>query len=106
MAKEILDADSGIILGLLEDLHRLNDGLPPKKRGKNYHRGGPYFGKNYRMVPFTNNEIFPSYSQSILGYSPKKPTIQSFASPRANIGIATPSSQSSSRFLLLSPKNE
>jgi hypothetical protein len=33
-----------IVIGLLEDIHRCVDGLPPRKRGLNYFSDGPYVG--------------------------------------------------------------
>ena len=47
--EEILKGNLAIILGLLEDLHRFADGLPPRQRGENYHKDGPYYGR-----PLTN----------------------------------------------------
>lgn len=44
--KELLKGDSAVTLGLLEDLHRLADGLPARKRGPAYHTDGPYFGQD------------------------------------------------------------
>ena len=37
--------DLGVILGLLEDLHRYSDHLPARQRGENYHVDGPYLPK-------------------------------------------------------------
>jgi hypothetical protein len=45
--KEIAIGDIVAILGLLEDLHRYSDGLPPRKRGPDYHKDGPYLGRQY-----------------------------------------------------------
>ena len=45
--KEIAAGDVGAILGLLEDLHRYSDGLTARKRGSDYHRDGPYLGRQY-----------------------------------------------------------
>jgi len=45
--KEIGAGDVVAILGLLEDLHRYSDGLPPRKRGPDYHKDGPYLGRQY-----------------------------------------------------------
>lgn len=47
--EEILKGNLPIILGLLEDLHRFSDGIPPRQRGDQYHKDGPYFGR-----PLTN----------------------------------------------------
>ncbi|CAG9321173.1 unnamed protein product [Blepharisma stoltei] len=41
--KQINQGDLGTILGLLEDIHRFADGLPPRK-GDNYYFDGPYLG--------------------------------------------------------------
>lgn len=43
--EEVLKGNYGVILGLLEDLHRFSDGVPPRQRGENYHKDGPYFGR-------------------------------------------------------------
>lgn len=40
-----------MILGLLEDLHRCFDGLPPRKRGINYFSDGPYLGDTLFAIP-------------------------------------------------------
>ena len=42
--KELLEGHIRVFLGLLEDLHRCFDGLPPRKRGLNYFQDGPYLG--------------------------------------------------------------
>jgi hypothetical protein len=42
--KEIFEGRMNVIIGLLEDLHRCFDGLPPRKRGLNYFSDGPYLG--------------------------------------------------------------
>jgi hypothetical protein len=47
--EEVLRGNLPSILGLLEDLHRFADGVPPRQRGTNYHKDGPYFGR-----PLTN----------------------------------------------------
>lgn len=39
-----------IVIGLLEDLHRCFDGLPPRKRGNNYFYDGPYVGDTLHSV--------------------------------------------------------
>ena len=45
--KEIGAGDLLVTLGLLEDLHRYSDGLPARKRGPDYHKDGPYLGRQY-----------------------------------------------------------
>jgi hypothetical protein len=42
--KEIYEGRLFVVIGLLEDLHRCFDGLPPRKRGLNYFSDGPYLG--------------------------------------------------------------
>jgi hypothetical protein len=42
--KEIYEGRLTVVIGLLEDLHRCYDGLPPRKRGLNYFCDGPYIG--------------------------------------------------------------
>jgi hypothetical protein len=42
--REIYEGRLNVIIGLLEDLHRCFDGLPPRKRGLNYFADGPYLG--------------------------------------------------------------
>ena len=41
----IAKGDLGVILGLLEDLHRFSDHMPPRQRGEQYHSDGPYLPK-------------------------------------------------------------
>ena len=38
--EEILKGNFGVILGLLEDLLRFSDGVPPRQRGANFHKTG------------------------------------------------------------------
>lgn len=42
--KELFEGRVAVFVGLLEDLHRCFDGLPPRKRGLNYFADGPYLG--------------------------------------------------------------
>lgn len=42
--KELYEGRLSVYMGLLEDLHRCYDGLPPRKRGLNYFSDGPYLG--------------------------------------------------------------
>lgn len=42
--REIFEGKISVFIGLLEDLHRCFDGLPPRKRGLNYFKDGPYLG--------------------------------------------------------------
>ena len=45
-------------MGLLEDLHRCFDGLPPRKRGQNYFADGPYLGDTlYSVQPYIKYKI-------------------------------------------------
>lgn len=46
--KEIFKGNSGVILGILEDIHRCADGLPARKGTDEYHRDGPYLGRCMR----------------------------------------------------------
>jgi len=51
--KEIYEGQLTVVMGLLEDLHRCFDGLPPRKRGSNYFYDGPYFGDTlYKVQPY------------------------------------------------------
>lgn len=43
---DLQDGNLTVVLGLLEDLHRFSDLLPPKKRGPGYHKDGPFLGKH------------------------------------------------------------
>ena len=40
--KEIFKGNNSVLLGLLEDVLRWNDGLPARKGGNEYHKDGPY----------------------------------------------------------------
>jgi hypothetical protein len=44
--KDVVAGNVAVLLGLLEDLHRYADGLPPRKRGPGYHNDGPYIGRS------------------------------------------------------------
>lgn len=76
---EILNGNLGVILGLLEDLHRFHDGFIPRKRGKSYHNDGPYLGSSFlKSAPSFHTSklnIHDSPSASPI-YSPR------FKSPR------------------------
>jgi Calponin homology (CH) domain len=69
---EILKGDLGVILGLLEDLHRYSDGVTPRQRGINYHKDGPYYGR-----PFNNllkiNKSHQKINISLSSEVPDKP---------------------------------
>lgn len=45
--KQVYECQRSVVLGLLEDIHRAYDGLPPRKRGVNYFDDGPYFGARF-----------------------------------------------------------
>lgn len=68
---DILEANNSVAMGLLEDLHMLYDGLPPRKRGPNYHIDGPYLGRKakndispIRSIPLLLNKSFDSLRES------------------------------------------
>ena len=45
--KQIYECQRSVVLGLLEDIHRVFDGLPPRKRGEGYFEDGPYLGARF-----------------------------------------------------------
>lgn len=47
--KEISKGNPSITLGLLEDLYRCFDGLPPRRPGTEYHSDGPYVGRLHQF---------------------------------------------------------
>ena len=53
--KDIVEGNELVILGLLEDIHRLADGLPPRK-DPSYFSSGPYFG-GYQEIA-ENDQLF------------------------------------------------
>ena len=55
-SEDILQGNISVVTGLLEDIHRFHDGLPPRKRGPNYHSDGPYLGKRHKVL---DNSISP-----------------------------------------------
>ena len=68
--EEILKGNFGVILGLLEDLHRFSDGVPPRQRGTNYHTDGPYYGRPF--ANFRNNKSLQKLNISISSEAPEK----------------------------------
>lgn len=52
--REIAAGETSVILGLLEDLHRYSDGLSARKRGPDYHRDGPYLGRQYAAKGYSS----------------------------------------------------
>jgi len=48
--KALYSTDKTVLLGLLEDMHRAYDRLPPRQRTQNYHADGPYLGSNPRHI--------------------------------------------------------
>lgn len=53
--------DLGSIIGLLEDLHRYVDGMPPRK-GENYYYDGPYLGKfKFQSLSISEPQALESY---------------------------------------------
>ena len=53
--KQVYECRRSVILGLLEDIHRIFDGLPPRKRGKTYFDDGPYLGVRFQEQVLINN---------------------------------------------------
>ena len=41
---EVVKGDRGVIIAILEDMHRMSDGLPKRRPGRLYHKDGPYLG--------------------------------------------------------------
>lgn len=71
--KEIAAGDLVAILGLLEDLHRYSDGLPPRKRGPDYHKDGPYLGRQYSYAKAT--AAIPADRTVATAREPRQPSI-------------------------------
>ena len=69
--KEILKGSYGVILGLLEDIHRCADGLQMRKSGNDYHKDGPYLGKKKetRFKTFQEESFNATFGSVV---SPKK----------------------------------
>lgn len=66
--QDILKGNLAIIMALLEDLHRYADKIPPRQRGENYHKDGPYLGKPYtqKFLPHKLNfSLFTEYENSV-----------------------------------------
>ena len=60
---EIIKGNLGVILGLLEDLHRYADKIPPRQRGENYHKDGPYLGKPIQKKYLPHRLSFSVFSE-------------------------------------------
>ena len=56
--REIFEGDKSTLLGLLEDVHRLADGLPPRPSGSAYYEDGPYLGNTCFPLPADNRGSF------------------------------------------------
>ena len=73
-AKEICKGSCGVILGILEDIRRCADGLPPRKSGESYHKDGPYLGKTGKIhsrTPSWKNGSDDSFNATFgSGHSP------------------------------------
>lgn len=48
--REISKGNRECIIGLLEDMHILFDGHPPRKAGPNYFENGPHIGRVYDQI--------------------------------------------------------
>ncbi|CAG9321960.1 unnamed protein product [Blepharisma stoltei] len=87
---EILKGNLGVILGLLEDLRRFSDGLPPRKRGTNYHSNGPYLGS-----ALSRSTSAQKLNQSkLLTNVEDSPMVSPIYSPRFYLSKETAGSQS------------
>ena len=64
--KDISKGNLGVIMGLLEDIYRCQDGLQARKPGANYHSDGPYCGAP--LVPPKQSE--KTYIEDTFGASP------------------------------------
>jgi Calponin homology (CH) domain len=64
--KKIYEVNLDYIMLLLEDLHRMQAGLPPRKRGISYHSDGPFIQKS---IEKDKSSLTPTRSYSSLGYS-------------------------------------
>ena len=74
--QSIAKGDLGVILALLEDLHRYSDHLPPRQRGEQYHSDGPYLPKTKasgkRLSFDTLNDL--NSSRPFSPFSPSSPS--------------------------------
>lgn len=48
--RDIVKGSREHIIGLLEDMHILFDGYPPRQSGPNYFENGPHIGKVYNQI--------------------------------------------------------
>jgi len=60
--KQVYEGQRSVVLGLLEDIHRAYNGLPPRKRGQGYFDDGPYIGSRFveHFYPQFRRELRPS----------------------------------------------
>lgn len=80
--KEIAAGEVGAVLGLLEDLHRYSDGLSARKRGPDYHRDGPYLGRQYAPK---------GYSSALQAITPRGDVSKAMELARKQASIPPPS---------------
>jgi hypothetical protein len=79
--KEVFQGNLGVILGLLEDLHRYSDKLPPRQRGAEYHSDGPYLGRPKLRQSTSRRMSFSLFTENSRPESPaSKFLIQSHSS--------------------------
>jgi hypothetical protein len=91
--KELLAGDSASVLGLLEDLHRMADGLPARKRGASYHSDGPYLGLCFEKT--SDSHITPG-TPSWKGQTMETPLSFKAESPSATFRVNRTDSASTS----------
>jgi hypothetical protein len=91
--KELLTGNSASALGLLEDLHRMADGLPARKRGASYHSDGPYLGLYFEKT--LDSQITPG-TPSWKGPTMESPLSFKAESPSANFRVNRSDSVSTS----------
>ena len=87
--KEIAAGETGAIMGLLEDLHRYSDGLSARKRGPDYHRDGPYLGRQYAGK---------GYSSALQSLTPRGDVSKAMELARKQASIPLPASTSNLPF--------
>ena len=107
--KDISKGNLGVIMGLLEDIYRCQDGLPARKPGPSYHSDGPYCGlpapipvpkgeKTYKEETFgkppgwikvaaASEAVLPSPKNFTLGQSSLTP-MDIIPSPKRNVMIS------------------
>lgn len=107
--KDISKGNLGVIMGLLEDIYRCQDGLPVRRPGPTYHSDGPYCGppapiplpkseKTYKEETFgkppgwiqtgnASEAVLPSPKNFTLGQSSLAP-VDIIPSPKRNVMIS------------------